>query len=146
MIFFNTHCAVASGMYILPELCSQGKRTGTPTGAASTRTEDYSRGVFFSFESLVAFECPPVRKLQHEGYGIPSSAKRPRRGLFQFRRQLIRSSLLRHNSGFSATASLQTMTSPTSARAWTIWDETASLACMFPCCSRTGKKNMSLSL
>ena len=43
----NTHYAVALGMYVLPELCSQGKRTRTPMGAASTRTEDYTRGVLF---------------------------------------------------------------------------------------------------
>ena len=57
----NTYCPVASGIYVLPELCSQGKRTEIPMGAASTRTEDYSRGAFSSFESLVALECPPVR-------------------------------------------------------------------------------------
>ena len=50
---YNEHCAVASCMYVLPELCSQGKRTGTPTGAPSTGTEDYSREALFSFESLV---------------------------------------------------------------------------------------------
>ena len=79
--FIHTHCAVAKGMYVLPELCSQGKRTGTPRGAASTRTDNEPRGYSFSFESLIAFECPPVRKLQHEGYGIPISANTPRRGL-----------------------------------------------------------------
>ena len=57
-VTYNRHCgAVASYMYVLPELCSRGKRTGTPTGAAPTCTEDCSRGTFFSFESLsiVAF-------------------------------------------------------------------------------------------
>ena len=59
---YNPHGAVASCMYILPELCPQGKRTGAPTGAAWKGTEDCARGAFSRLNLSSSIRMPSRAK------------------------------------------------------------------------------------